>query len=93
MQVGSIKAVSKAPGTKRLKLNYDELLSSFAFKFNVRRYKLASFCVVHRGAICAPVDDIIPLIEYLLTEHAMFARLAHGAALHGRATQFFFFFC
>jgi hypothetical protein len=55
VQVGSIKAVSKAPGTKRLKLNYDELLSSFAFKFNVRRYKLASFCVVHRGAICAPV--------------------------------------
>jgi len=48
---------------------------------------LASFCVVHRGAICAPVDDIIPLIEYFLTEDAMFARLAHGAALHGMATQ------
>jgi len=28
----------KAPGTKRLKLTRDELLSSFAFKFNMRRY-------------------------------------------------------
>ena len=30
----------KAPGTKRLELKYDELLSSFAFKFNLRRYFL-----------------------------------------------------
>jgi len=30
--------VLKAPGTKRLKLKYDELLSSFAFNFNSRRY-------------------------------------------------------
>ena len=28
----------KAPGTKRLNLKYDELLSSFTFKFNLRRY-------------------------------------------------------
>jgi len=27
----------KAPGTKRLKLEYDTLLSNFAFKFNLRR--------------------------------------------------------
>jgi len=27
-----------APGTKRLKLKYDKLLSSFSFKFNLRRY-------------------------------------------------------
>ena len=27
-----------APGTKRLKLKYDELLSSFACNFNLRRY-------------------------------------------------------
>jgi hypothetical protein len=31
----------KAPGTKLLKLKFDYLLSSFAFKFNVRRYDLA----------------------------------------------------
>jgi hypothetical protein len=28
----------KPSGTKRLKPNYDEPLSSFAFKFNLRRY-------------------------------------------------------
>ena len=28
----------KAPGTKRLKSNYDNLLSSFAFKSNLRHY-------------------------------------------------------
>jgi hypothetical protein len=38
MQVDPIKAMLKAPGTKLLKLEYDELLSSFAFKFSLRRY-------------------------------------------------------
>jgi hypothetical protein len=28
----------KAPGTKLLRLEYDEQLSDFAFKFNLRRY-------------------------------------------------------
>jgi hypothetical protein len=28
----------KPPGTKRLKLKYDELLSKFAYKFDLRRY-------------------------------------------------------
>jgi hypothetical protein len=36
-----MKPVLKAPGTKRLKLESDEPLSSFAFKFNLRRYSLA----------------------------------------------------
>jgi len=38
VQVGPIKPKSKSPGTKRLKLKYHKLLSSFAFKFNLRRY-------------------------------------------------------
>ena len=38
VQVAPVKPTSKAPGTKRLKLEYDELLSSFAFNFNLRRY-------------------------------------------------------
>jgi hypothetical protein len=38
VQVDPIKATLKAPGTKRLKLKSDELLSSFAFNFNMRRY-------------------------------------------------------
>jgi len=33
-----MKPMLKAPGTKRLKLKYDELLPSFAIKFNLRRY-------------------------------------------------------
>jgi hypothetical protein len=32
-----IKPKLKAPGTKRLKLTFDKLLSNFAFKFNLRR--------------------------------------------------------
>jgi len=32
------KATLKAPGSKRLKLEYDVTLSDFAFKFNSRRY-------------------------------------------------------
>jgi hypothetical protein len=33
-----MKPTLKAPGTKRLKLDYDEPLSNHAFKFNLRRY-------------------------------------------------------
>ena len=40
MQVNPIKPMLKPPGTKHLKLKYDELLSSLAFKFNFRRYTL-----------------------------------------------------
>ena len=38
MQVDPIKPTLKAPGTKRLTLNCDTLLSISAFKFNLRRY-------------------------------------------------------
>ena len=38
MQVDPIKPTLKAPGIDRLKLNYDKLLSNFAFKFNLRCY-------------------------------------------------------
>jgi len=33
-----MKPTLKAPGTKRLKLEHDKLLSNFAFNFNLRRY-------------------------------------------------------
>ena len=39
MQVDPIKPTLKAPGTKRLNLKYDELLSDVAFKFKLRRYR------------------------------------------------------
>jgi len=38
VQVDPIKPKLKPPGTKHLKLKCDELLSSFAFRFNLRRY-------------------------------------------------------
>ena len=38
MQVDPIKPTFTAPGAKRFKLKYDELLSSVAFNFNLRRY-------------------------------------------------------
>jgi hypothetical protein len=38
VQIDSIKPMLKAPVTKRLKLKYDELVSSFAFNFNLRQY-------------------------------------------------------
>ena len=41
MQVDPIKPMSKAPGTRRLKLKHDELLSSFGFRFNLRHYSKA----------------------------------------------------
>ena len=38
MQVDPFKPTLKALGTMRLKLKYGKLLSSFAFKSNLRRY-------------------------------------------------------
>ena len=42
VQLDPIKPMLQAPGTKRLKLKYDELLSNVAFKFKLRRYTLVS---------------------------------------------------
>jgi hypothetical protein len=38
VHVEPIKPTLRAPGTKRLKLKCDKLLSSFAFKIKLRRY-------------------------------------------------------
>ena len=38
MQVDPIKPTLKAPGTERLNLKFDEMLSIFAFNSNLRRY-------------------------------------------------------
>ena len=40
MQVDPIKPKLKPPGTKRLKLKYDIMHSSFALGFNLRRYTM-----------------------------------------------------
>ena len=47
VRVDPIKPTLKASGTKRLTLKYDELLSNFAFKYNLRRYTvLGDACYV-----------------------------------------------
>jgi hypothetical protein len=38
MQVDPMKPTLKAPGTKRLKLIHDSLLSDFDYNLNMRRY-------------------------------------------------------
>jgi hypothetical protein len=45
------------PITKRLKLRYDNLLSSFAFKFNLRRYTAAA-----AGAAAASLHQMVALV-------------------------------
>ena len=41
VQIDPIKSKLKPPGTKLFKLNCDVLLSTSAFRFNLRRYKPA----------------------------------------------------
>jgi len=55
VQGDPIKPAWKAPGSKRLKLNHDEVLSSSAFNFNLRRYNecATTFCCNSReGRAC-----------------------------------------
>jgi len=74
VQVDPIKPMSKAPGTKRLKLEFDELLSSFALKFSLRRYTLGSDAYGSMRALeelrlqeilgrAAQVDPIKPMLK------------------------------
>ena len=59
MHVDPIKPTLKAPGTMRLKLKYGKLLSSFAFRFNLRRYTegVLRFCCdeLQAGAYTRPL--------------------------------------
>ena len=56
----------KAPGTERLKLEYDKLLSSFAFRVNSRRY-IPAFAMrtelidAIEGGACPRYTPCIPL--------------------------------
>ena len=64
MQVDPIKPMLKPPGTKCLKLKYDEVLSNFAFKSNLHRYTLAGFAtaaeedeaVLEQGGMAARME-------------------------------------
>jgi hypothetical protein len=72
VQVDPIKPILKAPVPKRLKLKTDELLSSFAFKFNLRRYNKAS-----------GNPEIFPVVMAALVS----AIDKHGRGLHSSTSQ------
>jgi hypothetical protein len=42
VHVDPIKPTLEASGAQRMKLQYDALVSSFAFEFNLRRYSKAA---------------------------------------------------
>ena len=42
MQVDPVKPTLKAPGTERLKVKHEEVLSNFGFTFNLRHYNLVN---------------------------------------------------
>ena len=53
-----MKSKLTAPGTKRLKLKYDNRLSSFAFKFNLRCYNMCARVAAIAAAMDARSDAI-----------------------------------
>ena len=77
MKVDPVKPKLEPPGTKRLKLNFDTLLSTSAFKFNLRRYiklvkintenypKIASSYKVEAGPACLVClfGHIVPVLQ------------------------------
>ena len=83
MQVDPIKPTLKAPGTKRLKLKCDILLSTSAFKFNLRRYteQAASAVVTANGRV--PTGGSVPLVIRFADSHGK-ARRATSKAGPGR---------
>jgi len=73
VQVDPIKPTLKAPGTKRLTLRCDTLLSTSAYKFNLRRYKLA----VDLSLAALLGDDVYNFAELLA--HPIVTALPAGA--------------
>jgi len=67
-----MKPMLKAPGTKRLKLRYEEQLSNLAFKFNLRRYSVVLwFDTAFSARFCAD--------EAVVLSTSPFARATHWA--------------
>jgi hypothetical protein len=60
-----MKATLKAHGTKRLKLNFDILLSNFGFNFNLRCYTLVGANFAPSRWLAAPA--LGPALTPLLT--------------------------
>jgi len=63
VQVDSIKPMLNLPGTEHLKLKRDVLLSSFAFKFTLRRYTEAQQAALRAAAAAAAAKHARQLSE------------------------------
>ena len=66
VQVDPIKTTLKPPETKRLKLKYDKLLSSFAFNFNLRRHTVVLRAGRHHGLQRHGVWQGLTLVQFQL---------------------------
>ena len=62
MQVDPIKPKLKPPGTQRLKLKCVRLLSTFAFKLNLRRYSQATQ-VGGAGELAVMSEDTAGMVQ------------------------------
>jgi len=90
VQVDHIKPTLRPPGTtrKRWKLEYDELFSSFAFKFNLRCYIMANHAAAAPGGRGGgggpPVDQPAASLQSVLASiSGEMARLAVGPGAAG----------
>jgi len=89
VQLDPVKPNLKPPGTKRLKLEYDGLLSSSAFKSNLRRYNEEAMLAV--GALAYATGEgfekyaqaLYPFIELGLKNHEEYEAGAYTRPLFG----------
>jgi hypothetical protein len=56
VQVETFKPTLKAPGSKRLKLQDEKMLSNMAFKFNLRRYTTVNRAIIVTASQMAVYD-------------------------------------
>jgi hypothetical protein len=83
VQVDPNKTTLKAPGIKRVKLKFDKVLSSFAFKFKLRRFSMVADRVVRSPA--APGVDNDVEVEGYATELQHGGQFMPMAVMPGRA--------
>ena len=84
-----IKPKLKPPGNKRLKLNCDVLLSTYAFKFNLRRYNKTLL-----PALVNCTDAATPEVRWCKFEsNPMLKARLRGAALKTKIRLTAFKFC
>jgi len=76
-----MKPTLGAPGTKRLKLTSDEMLVSFAFKFNLRCY--TEVVSTPRAAVATPPAE--PLAAIAVRTLSRLLRPEHGETLQSAA--------